>query len=673
MSKKDRLRRKKRKNLKAGGLNPPADLSFALTETEETAADTIPAETEPADMGPAPETADAADTAYAVEEPALTGEGPEDTGSAEAEGAPSETETADREEVTAESEEKTEEAADPEAAETPEELPESETAIAPEGAEAVPEEEEIPADNGTEETAEGPADAVAEEASEETAETDAAEKTEGPADTEAAQTEEWLPLIWEEADEPAETGETTGDGDHLELVFADLFEEPVRMYEPPTPRFYRVGKKLACALVAVLLGLTAAYNLGYTEVIETEIDSYVIEPVKVVETMPEEEEPSPVPAAEPQQEQSQEILDALSFTDADIAYKKTVVYLTYDGNTVEFMFDEPSITVRTLLNTAGVTLENEDTVEPGMNRTLGDRDSVKVTRIRHEEYTETVTIPATTEIKLTPLLKAGRTKELNQSSKHSGEKVLTYRDEYINGELTKHEVISEKVTKEPGRSLTLQGAAVTMSAINGAKYTDVMISGNAPTSYERLITGYCTAYNFNKGCWGASGMYLSQGFVAVDPDVIPYGSLLYITNSDGSFVYGWAIAADFCEAASWGWISVDLFFDTYEESVLFGKHTMNIYIVKQLYRDELQQFVARQGYFDARVPARPAPAPEPEPEPEEPAQTEEPEAPDVPEVPEQTEEPEQPEEPAETAETEVPEQSAEGSETPPEGETEGTQ
>ena len=445
------------------------------------------------------------------------------------------------------------------------------------------------------------------------------------------------------------------------------------MYEPPTPRFYRVGKKLACALVAVLLGLTAAYNLGYTEVIETEIDSYVIEPLKVVETMPEEEEPSPVPAAEPQQEQSQEILDALSFTDADIAYKKTVVYLTYDGNTVEYMFDEPSITVRTLLNTAGVTLENEDTVEPGMNRTLGDRDSVKVTRIRHEEYTETVTIPATTEIKLTPLLKAGRTKELNQSSKHTGEKVLTYRDEYINGELTKHEVISEKVTKEPGRSLTLQGAAVTMSAINGAKYTDVMISGNAPTSYERLITGYCTAYNFNKGCWGASGMYLSQGFVAVDPDVIPYGSLLYITNSDGSFVYGWAIAADFCEAASWGWISVDLFFDTYEESVLFGKHTMNIYIVKQLYRDELQQFVARQGYFDARVPARPAPAPEPEPEPEEPAQTEEPEAPDVPEVPEQTEEPEQPEEPAETAETEVPEQSAEGSETPPEGETEGTQ
>ena len=53
MSKKDRLRRKKRKNLKAGGLNPPADLSFALTGTEETAADTIPAETEPADMGPA--------------------------------------------------------------------------------------------------------------------------------------------------------------------------------------------------------------------------------------------------------------------------------------------------------------------------------------------------------------------------------------------------------------------------------------------------------------------------------------------------------------------------------------------------------------------------------------------------------------------------------------------
>ena len=666
MSKKDRLRRKKRKNLRAGGLNPPADLSFSLSDhSEERAEDTVPEGPELTDNEPIsadePVVIESEDTA---EEPVEAeteeaAEEPAETEAEETEEEPTETETEEtaEEPTEAETEEAAEEPAEAEAEETAEEPTEAETEEAA----------EEPAEAETEETAEEPAEAETEETAEEPVEAETEEAIEEPVEAEAEETAEEL------AD--AET-EETGKEDQLDLVFAELFEEePVRHYEPPTPRFYRVGKKLAYALVTVLLGLTAAYNLGFAEVIETEINSFVIEPAKAVETMPEETAPVPeqTPEPEPQQEQAQELLDALSYTDEDISYKKTVVYLTYDGHTVEFMFDEPEVSVRTLLNTAGVTLENEDTVEPGMNRTLSDRDSVKVTRIKHVEYTETVTIPATTEIKLTPLLKAGRTKELNQSSKHTGEKVLTYRDEYINGELTKHDIVSEKVTKEPGKSLTLQGASVTMSAINGAKYTDVMISGNAPTSYERLITGYCTAYNFNKGCWGASGMYLSQGFVAVDPDVIPYGSLLYITNSDGSFVYGWAIAADFCEAASWGWISVDLFFDTYEESVLFGKHTMNIYIVKQLYRDELQQFVARQGYFDARVPARPAPPPEPEPEPEEPEQTEEPEAPEEPEVPEQTGEAEQQEEPSGTVETEAPEQSAESGETSAEGEAEGSQ
>jgi len=118
-----------------------------------------------------------------------------------------------------------------------------------------------------------------------------------------------------------------------------------------------------------------------------------------------------------------------------------------------------------------------------------------------------------------------------------------------------------------------------------------------------INSGVCTAYSFNPGVWGAAGTYLFQGFVAVDPDEIPLGSLLYVTRRDGSFVYGWAIAADIGEAMVDGRVDIDCFMETYDESVLFGRRIMDIYVVEQLTQDDLEQFVANPGMFRNRIPA----------------------------------------------------------------------
>ena len=70
------------------------------------------------------------------------------------------------------------------------------------------------------------------------------------------------------------------------------------------------------------------------------------------------------------------------------------------------------------------------------------------------------------------------------------------------------------------------------------------------------------------------------GHVAVNPNLIPYGSKLYITSADGSFVYGYAIASDTGTALIDGTIGVDLFYDTYLESLLNGLRTVNIYVLE---------------------------------------------------------------------------------------------
>ena len=64
-----------------------------------------------------------------------------------------------------------------------------------------------------------------------------------------------------------------------------------------------------------------------------------------------------------------------------------------------------------------------------------------------------------------------------------------------------------------------------------------------PTEYVDTISGKSCAYTADPGALMSTGKAVFQGYVAVDPNIIPYGSELYIVADDGE-VYGYAIAAD---------------------------------------------------------------------------------------------------------------------------------
>ena len=69
-----------------------------------------------------------------------------------------------------------------------------------------------------------------------------------------------------------------------------------------------------------------------------------------------------------------------------------------------------------------------------------------------------------------------------------------------------------------------------------------------------------------------SGMAAVFGVVAVDPTVIPLGSKLYV---DG---YGMAIAADIGSAIKGN--RIDLFFETVEEALQYGRKTIDVYVLE---------------------------------------------------------------------------------------------
>lgn len=88
-------------------------------------------------------------------------------------------------------------------------------------------------------------------------------------------------------------------------------------------------------------------------------------------------------------------------------------------------------------------------------------------------------------------------------------------------------------------------------------------------------TAYTTGYD-GVGTITASGTVVHVGSVAVDKKVIPLGSRLYILTEDGYYIYGLAVAEDTGVYGN----KVDLFFNTYDECIRFGRRAATVYILE---------------------------------------------------------------------------------------------
>ena len=131
---------------------------------------------------------------------------------------------------------------------------------------------------------------------------------------------------------------------------------------------------------------------------------------------------------------------------------------------------------------------------------------------------------------------------------------------------------------------TKPAAVTSVSTASASAQTGATISGNTIVdangnvlNVARVITGECTAYT--GGGITATGAPAAVGRVAVNPNIIPYGTKLYIASPDGSVVYGYAIASDTGGALMSGRVLVDLYYNTLGECVNFGRRQMNVYIL----------------------------------------------------------------------------------------------
>ncbi len=131
-------------------------------------------------------------------------------------------------------------------------------------------------------------------------------------------------------------------------------------------------------------------------------------------------------------------------------------------------------------------------------------------------------------------------------------------------------VISERLWTRPQPKVIATGSREPLR---------VLLTSRGDYTYRKVLTMTATGYEPSPRSCGryadgytAIGMKAAPGVVAVDPKVIPLRTRLYVEG------YGPAVAADVGSAIKGN--RIDLFFETLDEALRYGRRRVNVYILE---------------------------------------------------------------------------------------------
>lgn len=242
-----------------------------------------------------------------------------------------------------------------------------------------------------------------------------------------------------------------------------------------------------------------------------------------------------------------------------------------------------------ILESLNIEIDEYDTVSLFMDSYISSAATVEITDIDYVTETKTEAIPYGSDVVYssdydtnTSFVTSGKT----------GTKTVTCYVKYVNGVAVETTVLDEKVTEYAIDKTTVYGTSAPKYAGSGSTKADnvpcistldapddlLLDSNGKPIKYSSKTTLRATAYT-HTGNKMATGKYPEPGYVAVDPDEIPYGTKMYIVSADGKYVYGYAIAADTGGFTKGTRTDMDLFFDSENECVKFGRRDIVVYFV----------------------------------------------------------------------------------------------
>lgn len=239
-------------------------------------------------------------------------------------------------------------------------------------------------------------------------------------------------------------------------------------------------------------------------------------------------------------------------------------------------------TVRELLDRLNIVLDENTTVSVPLNQDARTSVEIVVSRTVRTTETYSVSIPHETTYCYDASLPQGTQQVLTQGV--DGQMLRSADVIYVDGKESARSVLSETVTIQPISEVIAVGTGSESLTPGYVPQVPVIGDGYIITTTGEVLTYTdvieCTGTGYSRDGklrYTYSGTIVELGSVAVDPDVIPLGTRMYIVSNDGEYIYGVATAEDIGAGVEGAW--VDLYFNTTDECWEFGRRPCTVYIL----------------------------------------------------------------------------------------------
>ncbi|NLY79641.1 MAG: DUF348 domain-containing protein [Lysinibacillus sp.] len=247
-----------------------------------------------------------------------------------------------------------------------------------------------------------------------------------------------------------------------------------------------------------------------------------------------------------------------------IEIKKAFQITLVDGTQTQQVWST-STTVANFLKQQRIQLNELDRVENNLDDELLPNDQVKIVRV--EKVTDVVEeeVDFPVETRSDSSLLKGKEKVISEGKK--GKVARTYEITKENGQVVNKTLKNEEILEEPKAKVVAVGTKVVTAQVS---------RGSNASGKEFYVTA--TAYTpYCDGCSGTSayGINLRDNpdlkVIAVDPDVIPLGSKVWVEG------YGYAIAGDTGGAIKGN--KIDILVQTKKEAYNWGRKKVRIKVL----------------------------------------------------------------------------------------------